>query len=782
MAAPLEIIQEILTRRLQPGDINRIVATVVGQRNRDDDLLAVTDVLRHVAELLQISSRLLDNLLLLMIEITTRMLHAERATLFMRDPETGELFSRVAQGDAVREIRFAADQGIAGTVLRTGQTLFIADAYADPRFNAEIDKQTGYRTRNIVAAPIRVSPDEDIIGVLELLNLQRAELGADDRRLLEVITAQAAMALANAQSFELAQQARETETCMQEVTAAISSELKLKPLLEKILESVILILNCERSTLFLHDEKTDELWSQVALGLGTQEIRFKSNLGIAGQVFTTGETINIADAYADPRFNPAVDKKTGFHTRNILCMPVINRSGKTIGVTQVLNKKDGVFTRLDERKLRTFSAQASIAIENAKLFNEVLNMKNYNESILESLSNGVISVNVSRKIEKVNLSALKTWGLEREAIMGRFADIFFTGDNHFIVDSLRRVIATNEPDMFFDTEIVRPSGQRVSVNVAVAPLRDSQNQPMGGLLVFEDLTSEKRIKGTLARYMTKEVAEQLLNSEAELGGKMQEATILFSDIRNFTTISEKLGPQETVAMLNEYFTTMVDIVFHHGGILDKFIGDAMLGVFGAPFASGEDPDHAVTTAVEMLKALRLFNKQRSAKGQQTIEIGVGINTDVVLVGNIGSMKRMDYTVIGDGVNLASRLEGANKFYGTGILVTENTFKQLNYRYRSRDVDLIQVKGKTHPVKIHEILDHYDVASFPALEQVIGRFNEGVAAYRHRDFSAGLAAFSEVLGLHPGDQLARLYVERCRKFITAPPPPDWDGVWVMTSKS
>ncbi|HNW35986.1 MAG TPA: adenylate/guanylate cyclase domain-containing protein, partial [Candidatus Ozemobacteraceae bacterium] len=516
--------------------------------------------------------------------------------------------------------------------------------------------------------------------------------------------------------------------------------------------------------------------------LNDQEIRFPAHLGIAGKVFTSGETINIPDAYADPRFNKEIDKKTGYHTRNILCMPVVNRAGKAIGVTQVLNKKAGVFTSIDEKTLKTFSAQAAIAIENAKLFDEVLNMKNYSESILESLSNGVITVNAARKIEKCNAVALKMFGVTTDQIIGRYADIFFTGDNHWIVDSLRRVVATQQADNFIDAEVIDKLGRHISINMAIAPLHDAQNKPMGGLMAFEDLTSEKRMKSTLSRYMNKEVADQLLNSDGMLGGKMQELTVVFSDIRNFTTISERLGAQETVAMLNEYFTTMVDIVFHHGGILDKFIGDAMLAVFGAPFTNTEDTDRAVITAIEMQRALKEFNRKRSEKGLQTIEIGVGINTDTVLVGNIGSLKRMDYTVIGDGVNLASRLEGANKFYGTSILISENSFKKLVYPHRTREVDLLRVKGKHLPAVIHEVLDHHDAHSFPHMDDVLGIYKSALESYRSRNWDAAGRLFADALKLHPGDTLSRTYSDRCAFFRREPPPDDWDGIWVMHSKS
>jgi len=169
--------------------------------------------------------------------------------------------------------------------------------------------------------------------------------------------------------------AKEEEVQLLEMTTELSFELNLMKLLEKIMNTTKELLSADRCTLFLTDETTNELWSQVAQGMETTEIRFPSHLGIAGSVFTSGQTVNIPDAYSDDRFNPAFDKKTGYRTRSILCMPVMNKSGKTIGVTQVLNKKGGPFAKIDERRLKAFSAQASIALENAKLFEDILDMR-----------------------------------------------------------------------------------------------------------------------------------------------------------------------------------------------------------------------------------------------------------------------------------------------------------------------------------------------------------------------------------------------------------------------
>jgi len=775
------IIHRILTEKLDDGQIKQLVSSVKTAEH-GDYARVLTDILEQVADLLNVSERLLDNLLQLLVEITSDIAGAERGTLFLFDADSGELFSRVFVGENIEEIRFPADKGIAGAVFETGEPIISSNAYANPLFNSEIDKQTGFQTNNLICVPVKIARTGQIIGVLELMNIREMPLSAQTMTILEKVTDNSARVLHNAHQFEQTKQARENESHLLEITSVISSELQLKPLLEKLMEAVTMILNCERATIFLHDPKSNELWSQVALGMHDQEIRIPANRGIAGEVFTTGQTVNIPDAYKDPRFNPEVDRRTGYRTRNILCMPLINKSGTIIGVTQVLSKKGGAFNRLDEKKLRSFSAQASIAIENAKLFNEVLNANNYSESILRSLSNGVISVNNMRRIEKANTVALRILGAEDHQVIGKYADIFFTGDNHWVVDSLRRVIARNDCDTFFDTELTNLQGRKASINMAVVPLRDVYDQPMGGLMIIEDLSVEKRLKGTLARYMTKEIADQLMDGDAQLGGQIKELSILFSDIRNFTTISERLGPQETVVMLNEYFSTMVDTLFHHGGILDKFIGDAMLAIFGAPFSTGEDADRAVTTAIEMMRALKQFNTARMLKSQETIAIGIGIATDNVLVGNIGSMKRMDYTVIGDGVNLASRLEGATKFYHSDILISEKTYEQLKYRYRVREVDLIRVKGKLQPVKVLQILDHHDHQSFPNMDEVIGYTHRGIDFYRQQRWEEAVADFESAIKLHRRDELARMYVSRCHHFMKNPPGETWDGVWTMTSKS
>jgi adenylate cyclase len=289
---------------------------------------------------------------------------------------------------------------------------------------------------------------------------------------------------------------------------------------------------------------------------------------------------------------------------------------------------------------------------------------------------------------------------------------------------------------------------------------------------------------TMSRYMDPVVAAQMLeggNAAEKLGGLSTEATIMFTDIRSFTTIAEEFGAHATVAFLNEYFTLMVDCIGREGGMLDKFIGDAIMACFGLPVAHEDDPDRAVRAAIAMIRALWRWNSERRVAGLKTVEMGIGMHTDVIVSGNIGSPKRMDYTVIGDGVNLASRLESACKAYSARILVSESTVSRLRGIYRLREVDLVTVKGKTKPIRIMEILDYHDNSTFPNLMDVVHYFNEGVQHYRAAGWHAASQRFKRCLQLNPGDALSQTYVERCQYLAANPPKRDWDGIWVMKEK-
>ena len=460
--------------------------------------------LQQAEMLLSVSRRVaaietLDEVLETLVEMTTWELGAERGTLFLNDPDSGELYSRVAQGNFKREIRILNTSGIAGWCFSTGEGQVIQDAYKDPHFNPNVDQQTGFKTKTILCAPVRTVGGE-VIGVTQILNKRKGKFTKDDLALLEAMTTQATVALQSTQYVERMRKTREKELEFLDIVSDVTSELDLNALLQRVMGETARMLTAERATLFMNDTKTNELFSRVAMGESIGEIRLPNHVGIAGTVFTSGKTVNIPHAYADLRFSPAFDKQTGYFTRSILCVPLINQDGKCIGVTQVLNKRGGPFTGEDESRLKAFTAQVATALENSNLFDEVQQMKNYNESMLESMSNGVVTTDEDGKIVTCNAAGLRIMRAEADEVIGQTTADYFAGANAWVLERIAKVAETKEADISMDAEM-EFDGETLSVNFTVLPLMSGEGKDLGSLLMMEDISSEKRVKSTMARYM-----------------------------------------------------------------------------------------------------------------------------------------------------------------------------------------------------------------------------------------------------------------------------------------
>jgi adenylate cyclase len=667
---------------------------------------------RKVNELLdaiQMLSRELDltRLLQIIMDKASRLLNAHRSSLFVVDEEQHMLWSKIAQGLEVREIRVPMGQGIAGSVAVTGQTVNIPDAYADPRFNQDVDRRTGYRTRSILCAPVRDSTGR-IVAVLQLLNrLDGEPFGPDDERLLDAFVGQVAIALRNAQQMAQIEERRKTSEMLLDVMKSFSSELDVDQLLLRIMERTSAVLQADRATLFLVDRRTGEIWSKVAQGDRMAEIRVPIGRGIAGTVAATGETVNIPDAYADARFNPDVDRRTGYRTRTILCAPVRDGAGAIVGVSQVLNKAGGPFTKDDESLLAALSAQAFIALDNARLFESVVQMKNYNESILSCMATGVMTLDRDGTVTSVNPAFRRILGLSDVAAAGGgVRELLDVKRNEAFVTRLDQCARAGEAHTEYELKYALTAEESVNLNVSVVPLRDSKRQPLGVVVVAEDITQEQRLMSTLCRYVTREIAEEVMKQKGQmrLGGTRAPISILFSDIRNFTTISENYEPEKIVEFLNDYFAAMVQEIFAQQGTLDKFMGDGIMAVFGAPISRPDDPVRAVRAALGMRRSLREFNAQQRLKGGIEVEIGIGICHGESISGNIGSEQRMEYTVIGDTVNLASRLEGLTKNHPYKILINDRIYEQVKGEFACVLIGKERVKGKAEMVDVYGIPD------------------------------------------------------------------------------
>jgi len=305
-----------------------------------------------------------------------------------------------------------------------------------------------------------------------------------------------------------------------------------------------------------------------------------------------------------------------------------------------------------------------------------------------------------------------------------------------------------------------------------------------GITIFRYITEErekKKIRGAFQHYLTASVINEMLKdpSKLKLGGDKKDLTVLFSDIRGFTTISEKLTPEELVHLLNEYLTAMTNVVFKYDGLLDKYIGDAVMAVFGAPL---NQPDHALRackTALGMMEELKRLQKKWAEEGKPVLDIGIGINSGDMVVGNMGSDMRFDYTVMGDMVNLGSRLEGINKEYGTNIVISEYTHDDVKDVLFCRELDSVIVKGKKLPVKIFELLGERKDAE--KWEKAVSLFEEGLSKYKQGLWDEAIESFRKCIEVRLDDAPAKLYIKRCEELKKNSPEGTWDGIFTMTRK-
>lgn len=299
-------------------------------------------------------------------------------------------------------------------------------------------------------------------------------------------------------------------------------------------------------------------------------------------------------------------------------------------------------------------------------------------------------------------------------------------------------------------------------------------------ILVED-REKRKMHGAFQQYVSPAVIRLLLDNPAQVRPRKGTLSVMFSDIRDFTSLSEKLDAQALATLLNEYLMEMTKIVFGHRGTLDKYIGDAVMAFWGAPLEeSADDAVQACDAALEMIDRLDRLNQAWASRGIPSLEIGIGINTGVASVGNMGSALRYNYTVMGDSVNLASRLEGLNKQYRTRIILSESTRRALPEGvFLLREIDYIRVKGKEQPVEIHELLGRSPASA--EMIELAERFGKGREAYKRRDWREAVRLFDEVLKRWPDDGPARVLRERAFAYIAEPPARDWDGVYVMKGK-
>jgi len=492
----------------------------------------------------------------------------------------------------------------------------------------------------------------------------------------------------------------ELETLL-DITNELSSFENVSVLLQEILIKSCAVLNASSGMILMQNENSDLFQIEAEFNMDVEALKgviFNKKRGFFNEIYQQRKALHVQIVN-----DPFLSKTKCTYG---LIAPLLDKK-ELAGVIVLFDKESRLgispFDESDTNMLSAIATQSGVAYNNIKLIENIKEAKTFNDNVMQSIVTGVFTTNLMGEINHVNRAAASIINLERDEVIGNHYEYVFES-NEIINELISKCEIALET--ISESQIqIKCNGKSTSVNISVSPLLNDQNEPIGSVVAMEDLSNLDKLKSTFKKYVSKQIVDQLLENDdmLNLGGQEQEATILFSDIRGFTSMSETMAPNEVVETLNEYFNLMIEIIFKYNGTLDKIIGDALMVIYGAPNSTDIDTENAVLTAIEMQEKLIEFNQQRIIYSKLPVTIGIGINRGKVISGNIGSRQQMNFTVIGDSVNLASRLCSVAK--ADEIIVSDAVWKQIktNKIFKNRKLHPVKVKGKVKPIEIKEIL-------------------------------------------------------------------------------
>jgi PAS domain S-box-containing protein len=490
------------------------------------------------------------------------------------------------------------------------------------------------------------------------------------------------------------------------VTQAIGSSLDLSQVLNEVMDQIIRLTGAERSFLMLLEPATGELEFRTARNMDRETIAsssFEISRSIVKQVATDGKPIVTTNAQMDPRFKTR-ESVIGYNLRSILCVPLRVR-GQVTGVIYADNRvRTGLFSDRDLELLTTFAGQAAIAIENARLFESVVNAKALRDNVFASITSGVVTIDTEKLITFFNRAAQRiTQVAETAAVGSDFTDVLPALESE-LRPLIEEVKTKKEPVV--DVEFTTTLSERGPANLrtSLSPLKDANDETQGIAIVIDDLTEQRRLEAVsqmFRRYVSPAVVERLLEnpSELKLGGQRQEITSFFADIRGFTDFSRQHDPETLVEVLNQYLDVGAKAVLAEDGTLDKFMGDAVVAFFNAPLPQADHVLRAVRAALDLQRAISQLHQQLAATCR--LGYGVGITVGDAVVGNIGTAQQMNYTAIGPSVNLARRLQEAAT--PGQILLTRLVYQRVKTQVEAHPLPPIHVEGIREAIEVYELL-------------------------------------------------------------------------------
>jgi PAS domain S-box-containing protein len=495
-----------------------------------------------------------------------------------------------------------------------------------------------------------------------------------------------------------------------DIGQVVNSSLELNEVLRIVMDNIVRLTRAERGFLMLR-EANGEMIIKMARNWEKESINpseLTVSRTVVQRVIDSGEAIVTTNAQDDQRFQ-GQESIVAFNLRSILCVP-LKVKNDLIGVIYADNRiHAGIFADAEKDLLAAFANQAAVAIDNARLFSslkqtlaEVTQLKNLMDNVFASIASGVITADVQEKITLANRAAESILGSKAEDIIGRTLEEVLADFSTDIRPHLAEIRQTDQP--IVDLEISRTLPARGSVDwrFNLSPLKDAQQATQGVAIILDDLTERKKLEAQrrlFERMVSPAVIEQLDPHSLQLGGKRVDITVLFADIRNFTSFSEKESPEKLVAILNRYLACMAEAVLAHEGTIDKFMGDAVMAWFNAPIPQKDHTLRAVKTALTLRASIEsLYNELPQ---EAHLAFGVGIHYGDAVLGLIGTEKRLEYTAISDSVNVAKRIqENSAK---NQILISREAYTRIEREVNVKPIAPMPVKGKTQPIEVYEVI-------------------------------------------------------------------------------
>ncbi|MGD0611610.1 MAG: adenylate/guanylate cyclase domain-containing protein [Anaerolineales bacterium] len=494
------------------------------------------------------------------------------------------------------------------------------------------------------------------------------------------------------------------------VTQAVNSSLELDEVLRLVMDTIIQLTEAERGFLMLRDAQGDMVmrvarnWEQESVHPG----EFAISRTVISRVVSSGEAVMTTNAQEDPRFG-GQESIVAYNLRSILCVPLKVKT-ELIGVIYADNRiRAGLFSEPERELLSVFANQAAIAIENARLFasvrrtlEEVTALKNLMDNVFSSIASGVLTSDIQDQITLCNRAAESILGQDMNRLVGHRLDetIPFMGEKLNL--HMATVRKTNKPVIGLEISQSLPERGTVDWRLSLSPLKDANQTTQGIAIVLDDVTERKRLEAQrrlLERMVSPAVIAQIDPDSLQIGGKRMDITVLFADIRGFTTYSEKHSPEMLVGVLNRYLAAGAEAVLAQEGTVDKFLGDAVMAWFNAPLPQPDHTLRAVRAALELKAAVEQLHAELPAEAQ--LSFGIGIHYGEAVLGWIGTEKRLEYTAIGDSVNTAKRIQ--ENALQNQILISLEAYEQVKGKVKAKPYEPLHVKGKGEPLQVYELI-------------------------------------------------------------------------------